>query len=174
MSVAIASTSRFLHSAVCSCPVRRDELRKHDSLQCNRVCRGLSCECKRFAFLCCHCCTLWSGSVQRLEVVGWSALAQADLLTHRVGSVPRAFHGHSAAVCCHIAALLTLLTDCTTYVPVSSMTMRSVDFTLTPTNTPLDHLDSNQCRVRLRKSMHSPKLGISTLEGLPFKRMQAV
>ena len=68
----------------------------------------------------------------------------------------------------------TCLTDCTTCVPVSSMTMRSVVCTRPPTNTPLVHLDSNFCRVRLRKSTHSPKLGISTLQGLPFKRMTVV
>ena len=38
--------------------------------------------------------------------------------------------------------------------PASTMTMRSVVFTRTPT-----------------KSTHSPKLGSSTLQGLPFKRM---
>ena len=54
--------------------------------------------------------------------------------------------------------------------PVSSMTMRSVVFTRTPKNTPLDHLDSNLCRVRFRQSTHSPKLGNSILQGLPFKR----
>ena len=59
---------------------------------------------------------------------------------------------------------------CPSLVHDTSITMRSVVFTRTPTNTPLDHLDSNLCRVRFRQSTHSPNLGSSTFQGLPFKR----
>ena len=40
----------------------------------------------------------------------------------------------------------TRLTDWTTWVPVSAMTMRSLVFTRTPRNTPLDHLDLSKAR----------------------------
>ena len=47
--------------------------------------------------------------------------------------VPRTFRSSLLSYRCSSG---TRLTDCTTYVPISSMTMRSVVFTLTPTNTP--------------------------------------
>ena len=74
--------------------------------------------------------------------------------------IPRTFRSTLLSYRCPSG---TPITDCTTCVPVSSMAMSSVVFTLTPTNTPLDHLDSNLCRV------HSPKLGFSTLNCLPFQ-----
>ena len=151
--------------------VRRDELRKHGNLQCNRIFRGPFCGCRHFMFLCCHCRTLWSESesVRRHVVVGWSALAQADLVTHRLGSAPRAFRARSVAVYCHIVALLELVSEIAQRMSLSRPWHYANLFLLTPTNTPLDHLDSSLCLVRLRKSTHSPKLGISTLQGLPFK-----
>ena len=152
--------------------VRRDELRTHDNLQCNQISRGLSCGCRRFVYLLLSLLYTPVGVGSTAGSCGMISIGSGRSVdtSPEFGSqgVPRTFRSSLLSYRCSSG---TRFTDCTTYVPVSSMTMSSVVFTLTPTNTPRDHLDSILCRVRLRKSTHSPKLGIPTIQRLLFKRM---
>ena len=90
--VVIASSNRYLHSKVCLCHLQslRGEFRKLGIPPCNLTFRGL-----------------WRFDIEQL----WDDQhrPQANLLKHHIGSAPNAFHGHSAATCGHIAALLGLV-----------------------------------------------------------------
>ena len=144
--------------------VRRDELHTHDILQCNQICRGPSCECRRFVYLLLSLLYTLVGVGSTSGSCGMISMGSGRSVNTSPGcgshGIPRTFRSTLLSYRCPSG---TPITDCTTCVPVSSMAMSSVVFTLTPTNTPLDHLDSNLCRV------HSPKLGFSTLNCLPFQ-----
>ena len=129
----------------------RGEFRRLGILQCNQTFRGLFYGCRRCGFLCCRCDTFWSEQGQCLAVCGMISTDSGKSVETSPGfgsqGVPRTLCSNLWSYRCSSG---TRLTDCTTKVPVSSMTMRSVVFTRTPTNTPRDHLDSNLCRVRFR------------------------
>ena len=136
--------------------IQRGELRRLGILPCDQIFDGQAGSTSS------NCGMISVGSGKSVE-------------TSRLGSAPTASHARFAATCGRIAVLLALASRIERRMSQSrSMTMRSVVFARKSTNTPLDHFDSNLCRRRFGSQHTSPKLGNSILQGLPFKRMQAV
>ena len=107
-SAVIASSSRFLHSAVCSC-TDIGNLAQWTSQQgippCNQTFQNLLCGCRHCGFLCCRCVGFgWIGLTIRQRWRNQHCFGQTCRNIARIRL--KAFHGHSAAICGRIAALL--------------------------------------------------------------------
>ena len=106
-SVVIASSSRFLHSAVCPCPDIGKPCAVNIAGWASHRVTKLFKGCLADVDIACSFVVaggLWLESVQHQAVVGQST----NLSKHRPGSAPKTFHGHSTAICGRIAALARL------------------------------------------------------------------